>query len=145
MLSSMRRFGIFALAGLVACGSTFTSPSDSALASAVQGAWMNVSTIPGSSTRFTLAANGQALSGAGTFVGEAGPAGTISITGDVSDESVTLVFVYTATVPSALMFRQRFIGGLDASGRLLKGSLELEPFDASQMGVPVVYQRPPTL
>ncbi|MEP6690840.1 MAG: hypothetical protein ABJD07_06775 [Gemmatimonadaceae bacterium] len=75
----------------------------------------------------TLVANGTVLSGAGTFAGEAGPAGTSEVAGTVVGSRVQLDFTLHTTLPSATgTSLVHFLGA--RVGSTLQGTLQ---YDAS--------------
>ncbi len=125
-----RFLAVAALAGVGAC-SAATAPSGPVLAGELQGQWAAQQSFPGNSLVFTLQATDATVTGTGTFSGEAGPEGTVAIDGTVSGGTVTLHFAYTATVPVLLKSTARFIGTLDANGRLV-GSMKYGPEDGIQ-------------
>ncbi|MEP6990811.1 MAG: hypothetical protein ABJA80_07785 [bacterium] len=120
-----RTLVVAALASIAACSAT-TAPIGPALAGDLQGQWAAKQTFPGNSLVFALHAADSTVAGTGTFSGEAGPSGTVFVDGSVSGGTVTLHFAYTATVPVLSNSTARFIGTLDADGRLV-GSMKYGP------------------
>lgn len=77
----------------------------------VDGQWAVTGTVPGSGFGFTLTSSGSAITGSGTFRGEAGPAGTMTITGTVNGSNVQLDFLEHVTVPQDLgITEEHFVG-----------------------------------
>ena len=134
-----RSIALVALACLSACSAFLTDPTGSALESAVKGQWIATQTIAGNFLGFTLGGTDTTLTGAGTFAGEAGPSGTVSITGVVSGKSVTLHFVYTAVMPAASTNTARFVGTLEADR--LSGSMKYGPEAGSQPESAILFNR----
>ena len=58
------------------------------------GTWTQGGTFPGNSLQFTLNTDGDAVSGSGTWSGEACCDGTVTITGTVSGNDVTLSLLF---------------------------------------------------
>lgn len=73
------------------------SDSMSTLPSAVYGVWTHDFGFPGSSLNFTLSTQGNAIAGHGTWTGEACCAGTVTISGSVAADVVTLDLDFTST------------------------------------------------
>jgi hypothetical protein len=90
------RFSAIIAAGLVMSCSSSTAPVDP---DAIVGAWTEARgpmDPPGSSVGFTLhRGDGAAVAGSGLFRGEAGPSGTIDVTGTIVGDSVTLIVSFT--------------------------------------------------
>ena len=122
------------------CTGNVAAPSDSSLASAVQGEWVAEQTVPGNFLGFTLQAADATVTGTGVFAGEAGPSGTVAIVGAATQSTLTLRFTYTATVPAPATSVARFVGSLDASDRLV-GSFKYGPEAGPQPEYPIVFRR----
>lgn len=96
----MKYFSIISIAAMVlapSCNGTAVAPS------ALAGQWSHVRAAaepPGFFQSFTLSVSDTTLSGTGTYQGEAGPSGTIDVTGFVSGSSVHLNFVFHQTLPA---------------------------------------------
>jgi hypothetical protein len=111
----MRRIGLFILVLLAACSSDeVTRPTPTVL----DGSWHHVRAAdepPGFFRQFTLTLSGTTLSGSGTWTGEAGPQGTVAVTGTVSGSDIHLDLVFTVTVPTpGLAYVQHFDGRLSS-------------------------------
>ncbi|MDQ2665896.1 MAG: hypothetical protein M3Z05_07785 [Gemmatimonadota bacterium] len=144
MPTALRFLSVVALIALPACAADITTPSGADLASAVQGSWVAEQAIPGNSLDFTLRATDTTVTGGGAFAGEAGPAGTVAITGDATLFTLTLHFSYTATVPAPATSVARFVGTLDKNDRLV-GSMKYGPEAGEPPEYPIVFRRLPQL
>jgi hypothetical protein len=60
----------------------------------VSGAWAADFTIPGSSLQLNLAQGGQHITGSGSYAIEAGPAGTLQLSGTYDRPAIALVLHY---------------------------------------------------
>src|SRR5437868_3980555 len=89
------RLGLALVTFLGACTA---SPTE--IASSITGSWALVEVIPGNGLAMTIAAHGSTLSGTGTFAGEAGPSGTVQLTGAVAGVTISLDFVLRTVWPS---------------------------------------------
>jgi len=74
----------FVVLAALACDGSATLEKD-------LGTWSAVYSIPGASTLVTLHEFGTALSGDGTYAVEAGPTGTLQVTGTVHFPAITMV------------------------------------------------------
>ena len=63
----------------------------------LSGTWTHDYSIPGMGFQMTLAAQGNAVSGTGTWAGEACCAGTVSVTGTLTDGTLELDLTETTT------------------------------------------------
>ena len=87
----MRQFLVLAVIAssiLLGC----SDPTSADIASSAAGSWSIQEHVPGNFFGMTLVANGTALSGTGTFVGEAGPGGSSIVVGAVTNGDVNLDF-----------------------------------------------------
>jgi hypothetical protein len=89
-------------------------PTSASIASSLTGSWVRLEEFPGNDFEMRLAADGSSLSGTGTFVGRAGPGGTITVVGTVTRDTVNLDFTLQAelsdsTVTSTAHFTGRLI------------------------------------
>lgn len=66
----------------------------------VNGKWVEDFTVPGNSFEMTLSADGTQVSGSGDWCGEAGPCGTVSVTGTSDASGVQLDLHYSLTLPT---------------------------------------------
>jgi hypothetical protein len=86
----VKRFAaLIAALTIVGCGESFLAPPQTAIV----GNWVRVHPAgepPGSFTQFALTLNNGSITGTGSWSGEAGPFGTISVTGTMVGESVQL-------------------------------------------------------
>ena len=142
MPTAHRCLAFLALIALPSCAGDLTAPSGSNLALAVQGQWAEEQTIAGNFLAFTLQATDTTLTGAGTFVGEAGPGGTVAVVGVVAQSTITMRFTYTTTTaPTPVTFVARFTGTLDANNRMV-GSIRYGPESGQQPEYPTAFRRP---
>jgi hypothetical protein len=89
--------GLALAVGLHGCGAptqSFPPTSDDALAQLLTGTWAQQGTVIGSSLVLTLGSLGTTLSGTGRYAIEAGRSGTLTLTGNVSNQRVELAIVY---------------------------------------------------
>lgn len=90
----------------------------------LDGKWTHDSGIPGSSLQFTLARNGTAVSGSGTWTGEACCSGTVTVTGTVTGDVIDLDLAYVVTQGADVgrtfteHFEGSFISPVSLLGRL---------------------------
>ena len=105
----------------VACGgSDLLAPTPETL----QGRWSTLNEIPGSGESWDLSVQGSAITGTGSWSGEACCAGTISLTGAISGDSIhlDLTFVVTNSANPRAPFHERFDGAL-TSRTVLRGTV----------------------
>ncbi len=95
-LSVRPLFALALVTSLIACSSDSTGLTESQqTAERLKGTWAEPFTIPGSSFIMTLDTQDTTVTGTGFFSYEAGPAGTLSVTGTVSGEQVDLDVTYS--------------------------------------------------
>jgi hypothetical protein len=97
----MRRLLLIAAAlvpAVAACGSDTAPVSATTLA----GTWIAPNEVPGSSYRWTLTVNGDAVAGTGTWSGEACCGGLIAISGGVVNGDVLLDVTVSTTTGAVL-------------------------------------------
>jgi hypothetical protein len=70
--------------------------SDTTSPAHLNGTWASDFTIPGSGLEFTLATNGDAVTGAGQWTGEACCSGSVQIVGTATSDGISLDFAFTA-------------------------------------------------
>jgi hypothetical protein len=73
-----------ALAGGAACSSPLDLTDPRVVAVELRGTWSQTFDVPGMSFVFQLTVQDTTIAGTGTFAGEAGPSGTLSLTGQVA-------------------------------------------------------------
>jgi len=85
----------------------------------LDGAWHHVrgdQEPPGFVQQFTLALADTTLTGSGTWAGEAGPQGTLVVTGYVTGGGIYLDFAFSYTVPTVgPAFTRHFVGSLSSA------------------------------
>jgi hypothetical protein len=115
------------LIGIVIAGASACSePSTAArrpVDSDAQGAWREdyAGLAPGFSFQFTLTDASGVLSGTGSFSGEAGPVGTLAVTGTVANDSLQLRIIATTTsTPLAIppTDTETFVGVLSTTDQI---------------------------
>jgi hypothetical protein len=131
-----RRLAIVASILLLGC----STPTHTNVASAVSGAWTMRESIPGNEFSMTLVANGSSLSGGGTFAGEAGLRGDLTVEGAVAGSVVNLDFTLHTEFPvGAQTSTEHFTGHL-VLGQL-SGTMQVgDPLETSP--APTVFVRP---
>src|SRR5215468_10541303 len=92
MLTSrlLRAGGLLAALAIVGCGSDL---STGVIIKDLNGSWTELGLVVGSSQHWTLATHDTMVTGTGTWTGEACCAGTVTVSGYVSRDSVHLVVV----------------------------------------------------
>ncbi len=108
------------LLAVVACGG-----SDVVAPAAIAGKWAEGFTVPGNGFEMDLSASGSSVSGVGTWAGEAGPSGTLSVTGTSDATGVHLDLVFTETVPRAGNVSISHFDGRLSSSNILSGSIHV--------------------
>ncbi len=90
------------------------------------GTWAAAASFPGSSFVFTLSQLGDSLQGTGTYAGEAGPSGTLTVFGHLQaapSDSVTLVFTLMQQLPTVLPAGTETFAGRLSNATTLTGSV----------------------
>jgi hypothetical protein len=86
----MSRYRPLAAALLLAVTAACSNPVDltdpNAVAADLRGTWSRAFDAPGNSTVFIVSVQGVTISGTGTFAGEVGPFGTLSLSGQVTSQ-----------------------------------------------------------
>ena len=101
--------GLIACATLGGCGSAVTVSR----AATLDGTWRRVEGIPGNSEEWDLTVTGSAISGTGTWTGEACCSGPLTVSGRLSSDSIHVIVSLTTTGGAPVPPRQyRFDGVL---------------------------------
>ena len=92
----------------------------------LNGTWRQDITIPGSGVEFTLTTNGDAVSGVGTWTGEACCSGHVTVDGSENGGDVRLSLTFVAeqgaiVPPRTEMFEGRLVDGNTLSGTIGSG------------------------
>jgi hypothetical protein len=86
----MSRYRPLAAAVLLAVTAACSNPVDltdpNAVAADLRGTWSRAFDAPGNSTVFIVSVQALTISGTGTFAGEVGPFGTLSLSGQVTSQ-----------------------------------------------------------
>ena len=90
------------------------------------GKWAEDFSIPGNFFEMNLTLNGSSISGGGQWCGEAGPCGTVAVTGTVSGSDVHLDLVSTAQIPTVGSPTTSHFDGRLTSATTLRGSITSE-------------------
>lgn len=100
----------------VACSDSAVTAPIHPTDSDVSGAWVQpFGGVPGNSLDWNLTAASGAVTGTGTFRGEAGPFGTLAISGNVANDTLRLKVIYNydaTTFPSLHPDTAQFVGVL---------------------------------
>ena len=96
----------------------------------ISGKWAQEFSYPGSSFEMQLTADGGTISGSGDWCAEAGPCGTVTVTGTINGSAVHLDQTFTPTTPLGISWppKQHFDGRF-TSLRLLEGTLSVDRQD----------------
>jgi hypothetical protein len=88
----MKRLSLIFFTALLlsACGGSNSQQNTPA----IDGTWKAVESIVGNSLTLTLTSQNSAVSGTGKYVGEAGPSGTLTVTGNYIYPQVTLTLTF---------------------------------------------------
>jgi hypothetical protein len=114
-----RALGISALSIAIGC----SEPTNASVASLASGSWVRVEHFPGNTFEMNLAADGSSLSGTGSFQGEAGLGGTLTVEGEVTNGIGSLDFtMYSVLTEGTLVRTAHFTGR--PSLLELRGSME---------------------
>ena len=118
---NLTQLGLLCAACLVvACSGDLVEPS----AKTLQGSWAAMDEVPGSGELWNLSVQGSSITGTGSWSGEACCAGTISLTGAISGDSIhlDLTFVVTNSANPRAPFHEHFDGALTSSN-VLRGTV----------------------
>lgn len=109
------------LLGLLAIGCSgaepFTGPA------VIDGRWAEPFSFPGSFLGFDVTSTGSVVSGSGSYAGEAGPFGTLSVTGTVDGIAVHLDLTFTEELPRPGHTVTDHFDGVFTSFDVIEGSL----------------------
>lgn len=109
------------LLALVAAGCSgaepFTGPAS------INGRWAEPFSVPGSFLGFDLTSTGSTVSGSGNYAGEAGPFGTLSVTGTVDGIVVHLDLTFTEQAPRAGNTSTEHFDGQFTAFDVIEGSI----------------------
>jgi hypothetical protein len=108
----------------LACGgSDLLPPTPETL----QGRWSALDEVPGSGESWDLTVQGAAISGTGTWSGEACCAGTLSLAGTIAGDSIhlDLTVATTSSASPRPPFHKRFDGALTARN-VLRGTVRYD-------------------
>ena len=125
----LKRLSILCAACLACSGGDLLTPTPETL----QGRWAAVSEIPGSGESWDLTVHGSAIDGTGSWSGEACCAGTLTLTGAISGDSIHLDLTVTTTASATprAPFHKHFDGAL-TSRNVLQGTVK---YDDGSSGV----------
>jgi hypothetical protein len=106
-----------ALVASTACSNSVDLSDPKVIAVELRGTWSRVFDAPGNSTVLQLSVSASTITGTGTFAGEAGPSGTLTVTGQIAtgQPAGTLVEIDFAQSDG---FVGHFTGTLDAADSL---------------------------
>ncbi|HMI56852.1 MAG TPA: hypothetical protein VK511_02280, partial [Gemmatimonadaceae bacterium] len=110
----------------------------SSSAPSVTGQWARHETIPGNFFGMSLVSQGSAISGTGSFQGEAGIGGTSTVTGSITGNTVNLDFALVSQLPDGPLTSTEHFTGTLLFGRLL-GTMQFDP--ASSPAASVEFER----
>jgi hypothetical protein len=117
-MRSLRSVWLVALLAMGCSGAeSFTGPAT------IDGSWgTDGSSIPGNFFEMNLASAGATVSGSGRYSGEAGPAGTFTVTGTIDGTTVHLDLTFTQQVPRAEPAAIEHFDGKFTSANVMEGS-----------------------
>jgi hypothetical protein len=114
-LSTTLRYLVgLAICGTLGCGSDL---STAVVVSDLNGFWMRLGNVPGSSEHWTLSATDTVVAGTGSWTGEACCSGTLTIAGYVSRDSVHLFITHVVTAGASIArdpFQTQFNGTFES-------------------------------
>ena len=97
--------------------------SDGVAPGTIAGKWVRDFTVAGSSLEMDLTNDGGTISGTGDWCAEAGPCGTLAVTGTINGGLVHLDLTLTATFPPGVEPGVEHFDGRFTSFRSLRGTL----------------------
>ena len=133
----MRSVKLVLLLALLAMGCSgaepFTGPA------IINGKWAEPFSVPGSFLGFDLTSTGSTVSGTGNYAGEAGPFGTLSVTGTVDGITVHLDLTFTEQAPRAGNTTTEHFDGQFTSANVIAGSIATDT--PGQVPGKITYKR----
>ena len=100
--------------------------SDGVAPGTIAGKWVRDFTVAGSSLEMDLTNDGSTISGTGDWCAEAGPCGTLAVTGTINGGLVHLDLTLTPTFPPGVEPGVEHFDGRFTSLRSLRGTLSAE-------------------
>ena len=88
MVNYRQLVGGFVLAVSAACTNAVDLKDPNSVAAELRGTWSRSFDLPGISTVFVIGVQDLTLTGTGTFADEAGPSGTLSLSGQVTTQQM---------------------------------------------------------
>lgn len=117
---SKRMAALFIACLSMACSGDLLAPT----AANLQGRWATVNQIPGSGESWDLSVQGSAITGTGSWSGEACCSGTLSLTGAIAGDSVHLdLTVVTTNAASPRDPYHEYFDGVLESRTVLRGTI----------------------
>ena|SRR5215467_14661340 len=112
------------------------SDSTGLSSSTLDGTWVRLNEVPGSSERWDLTVNGSTITGTGTWSGEACCAGTLTVSGAIANGSIHVDVTLVTTGMTRPNVHEHFDGALASPDMLVgTGAFEGGP------GAPEVLRR----
>jgi hypothetical protein len=105
----------------------------------IDGTWAEGFTIAGSGMGMTLTSTGSNISGSGEYVGEAGPSGTVAVTGTINGISVHLDLTFSQQLPRVGPGPIEHFDGQFTSANVLEGSITTDT--SGQLSGRISYHR----
>jgi hypothetical protein len=135
MFNSRHLVVALALVASAACSSSVDLTDPNVIAGELRGTWSRTFDAPGNSTVLQLSVHDSTITGTGTFAGEVGPTGTLTVTGKIVTgqfgPSVNIDFVQSNGPVG------HFTGTLRAAD-MLDGSVWYSPTTGLGVGDPIV-------
>ena len=117
-MRSLRSVWLFALLAMGCSGAEpFLGPAT------INGSWAEPFSFPGSFLGFDVTSTGSTVSGSGNYAGEAGPFGTLAVTGTVDGVAVHLDLTFTEQAPRAGHTMIEHFDGVFTSFDVIEGSI----------------------
>jgi hypothetical protein len=107
----------FAICAVLGCGSDLSTSTIPLVGTDLNGSWTQLGNVPGSSEQWTLSTADTVVSGTGSWTGEACCAGTLTVSGYMSRDSVHLFITHQVTAAANLPrdpFQTQFHGVLQS-------------------------------